>query len=678
MGRATRPHLLAGNARESSPSHIMVIDTETRWSQDERGENHRLRLWCGESVLRHGVTPTKPRHMAGYGHDVGELVGFLHSQIRADRPCWLYCHNLGFDLAVTVLPVALADAGWVLGSHNLASDSPWAHLTKGAKSLYLVDSFSLLPHPLVVIGDRLGIAKPKLPENDDSLKAWLIRCAADVRITMSAVVQLMDWWDAHQLGHWSITGPRSAWNMMRHQCTPRRGYKPPTPRGPGTAVWGHQGHGHPVIDPLPEGRAQERTALFQGRREAYRVGELERGLYVEVDMRAAHLSVCRSWPLPSRRGLRFDALPVDNRYLDDPDLGIIARVRLKTDVADYPLRTASGIVYPVGEFVTTLPGPEIMAARAAGHLQEIGPGWWHRLSWHMQPWADRLTAWMGPAAGEHPPAAAMFLKAASRTVPGKWAARTSRVLETGTSPVQGWRAEHGIHAQSGSPVTLMHYAGQLSVILRDQEADDAYPGVFAWITSVVRCNLATAILAVGPHRVITTSTDSLLICADGSHPDDPPWWSHGVSEMTAEAVSEALCAYLGQVTPGITWGVKGWTDRARVMTPQHVVLGGVPRLSGVPRGAAELERDRWRFLTWPRLAGHLAGDDISTYRRESRTVDLSGLTVPRWTYACGCTTPALAQVDDEGTTTLTASRPARCELHDADLLRRQWHGLPTQ
>jgi DNA polymerase elongation subunit (family B) len=49
----------------------------------------------------------------------------------------------------------------------------------------------------------------------------------------------------------------------------------------------------------------------------------------------------------------------------------LAEVKLKT-LEGYPKRvTAFGTIYPVGEYWTTLAGPELMRAKRAGHIQEV-------------------------------------------------------------------------------------------------------------------------------------------------------------------------------------------------------------------------------------------------------------------------------------------------------------------
>jgi len=357
MPRPTRIHNLGPNSREDSPHQVIVIDTETSATEYEGDEYHRMHTWCGATVRRHNNSPSRPREEHADGMSAPEIAVWIDSQVKATPPAWCYAHNLSFDLATTRLPVHLAELGWSVTSHNLASNAPWAILRKGTRTLRLVDSGSILPAPLAAIAARMGMLKPPLPTTDDPHEMWVARCRADVEITMAALIQVMDWWDKHSLGHWSITGPRTGYNAMRHLCVARPGHDPiPLQTGNGKGFMQH-GDGHVVIDPDPDARAFERATLYQGRREAFRVGRLPRGMYTELDMRRAHLTVARTHRLPCRRGVAFDALDIDTPYLENANVSIIARVRINTDDPRYPVRTRFGIIHPVGSFRTVLAGP---------------------------------------------------------------------------------------------------------------------------------------------------------------------------------------------------------------------------------------------------------------------------------------------------------------------------------
>lgn len=673
--RTPATHRLSGNALEDSPHEVIVIDTETRMHGEGTCEVHTLRCWAAVMMRRHGRNPSRPRREAAEGLGAPALADWLESRVRTTPTVWVYTHNLSFDLSVTRLPLLLVDRGWQITQHNLASDAPWARLVKGGKAVKLCDSASMLPYSVAHLGAHLGMGKLELPDQDEGDQAWLARCRRDVEITAAALEQAMDWWDARELGHWSSTGPRTGWNAYRHLCIPGREHRVIEQRGPGTESWISHGHGFPVIDPDPDARMFERSALCQGRREAWRLGQLPEGTYAELDFRHAYLSVAQHFPLPCRRGLAFESLECSSRYVDDPNLSIIAQVTLRTAVPRYPLRGRAGITYPVGTFTTVLCGPEIAEARRRGELVAIGAGYYYRLSWHMQPWADAMAAVIDAPEGRHPAMGVLLCKAWSRTVFGVWAARRSNVVIEGTSPEGGWHAEHGTDTQSGAKCTILNMAGRWQYIVRDQEADDSFPGVLAWVQSHIRVALGAVVDQIPDRYMVNCSTDSVLVQYAGYAValDGRPGAKGRRAQVweSAHMTARRLSAFV----PGLELRPKALYSNVRVLSAQHLKLDDEIRMAGISKSAQELAPDRFVFYTWPKMARQLELDEPRGYVRQHREVDLREIRVNRWAAEDGCTSPPEAVVGPDGTTVLLGPPGDGCIAHGAPWKARQWPDL---
>ena len=676
MPRPKRIHNLGPNSREDSPRQVIVIDTETTATEYQGDEYHRMHTWCGKTVRRGDKDPSRPREEYADGTTAAEIAAWIDGQVKSSPPVWCYAHNLSFDLATTRLPVHLAELGWSVSSHNLASNAPWAVLKKGSRTLRLVDSISILPVSVAAIASRMGMVKPPLPTTDDPHEVWVARCRADVDIVMAALIELMDWWDAHQCGHWSITGPRTGYNALRHLCVARPGHDPLMLQTGNGTKWVQHGDGHVVIDPDQDARDFERATLYQGRREAFRIGRQERGMYTELDMRRAHLTIARTHRLPCRRGVAFDSLDIDTPYLENANVSIIARVKINTDDPRYPVRTRFGIVHPVGEFETTLAGPEIAEARARGHLLAIMAGYYYRMSYHMQPWANWLESVLADDGSSHPPAAQIAAKGWSRSVPGTWAARTSQTVMTGPSPVAGWSAEHGIMAGSNAPCTIIHLAGRVQVQVRDVDSDDCFPAVLSFIQAHARLAINRIMDAVPSYRLVTCSTDSILVDGSGWNPEDRPVASRARLAGRAAMDAPALLDYLSEAAGEHTLVVKGTGADVRVLSPQHVRIDGKVKYSGISAGAEEVERDRFRFHTWPKLGTQMAATDADVFVRQLREVDLAAITVPRWVYECGCTRPPFMTATEHGNEIVPTEIPW-CDRHPGSKLTERQHPVFT-
>lgn len=595
---------------ERSPHRIVAWDTETTTIPEGRREVMPLRLWAAETVQRHGRRPTRPQRAIAEGVTALQLVEFLESTCRSRETVWAFAHNQGFDLAVTRLPLLLLRRGWTITAHALASDSPWARLARGGHRLVLADSTSWLPGKLEGLGALVGIDKPPLPKDDDDEEDWWYRCRRDVHILAEALLQLLDWWDQRGLGAWSVTGPQCGFNALRHMPNV------------------HQ----VVIDPDPSARSFERRALVGGRREVWRVGRQPWGDYRELDFRAAHATIAAHCPLPKRRSVFFDRLGLDNWRVTSDRWAPIAEVEVRTNTPRYPLQLGGRLWYPVGQFRTVLAGPEIAEARRRGELLNIGPGWLYQLGAHMSDWGRWVLSELDDETATAPPVPRAALKAWSRNVPGKWATRTSVVWHEGQALELGWHVEHGRHHPSGAPCAVLDMAGQREILLQDQDADDCFPAVLAWIQSEVRVRLGRLIDMVGAERMISCNTDGVICQWKGPELFNVDQW---------------------QLRPLVA-REKARHEWVHPISPQHLILPTERRLSGVPASAEEVSPGRFSWMAWGRLPAQIAGGDPRGYVRERRTVDLNQVPVNRWVLANGQCLPVQAAVDLDGTTRLVA------------------------
>lgn len=667
MARPERTHWLRENAVERSPHRVLVFDTETSPLDPGRPDHQVLRLWAARLVRRHGHQPEQPRTEDYDGHGADQLADLLERQARSGVTTWCFAHNLAFDLTVTDLPQLLAERGWRITEGALTTEQPWARLSRGTRRLVLADSWSWLPTGVEQLGQLVGIRKPLLPKWADPEQAWLRRCRQDVLITATALLQVMDWWDAGAHGNWSITGPATGWSSYRHQR--------PTPRV--------------LIEPDPAARELEARAVTGGRREARHLGKLPPGLYAELDLLTAHLTAMAELRLPYRRINHFDGLPLDHPTLRSKAMGQLAQVRVRVSTPRYPWDSGAGIFYPVGTFDTVLAGPELRAALARGELLEIGPGWQYATFPHMATWARWIASLLDAEREDVPRTVQLMVKAWSRQVPGKWAGHTSDVLSRTPDPRPGWALETGFLADGRRKADFLRLGGERWTIVRDLWADDAFPAVLAWVQSYTRLALGQLLDALGPALVVA-NTDGALVDVDAALTlDGLPRLSGRVTVNRKLRALDAWCVGLDPELAPFVVRVKRAALHLEAISPQHVVLDRERRLSGIPRRAVSLGGHRYRFTAWPQLRVQLQRPIPGGYTTERRTVDLSNVPPAGWLWSDGSVTPPV-MVDGEvaplwsshlGTELPAAARLAPPERQHLVLRRalRSWpEGNPLQ
>lgn len=647
-------HYLRTNDDTWTPAAIIVLDSETATEGEGRTETEVLRCWDARHVFR--------RHrrragevLDGQGETRAECAAAIDAWACMDKSTWLYAHNAGFDLITTGLPVELARLGWEMSSrHAVSGGSPWLVLHKGRQevpatratrsqpgraarvkwqhTLTICDSFSLMPRALAELAEHAPEQKPALPDAADSLGTWHERCAADVRILTWCVLTLMDWWQEHDLGKWSVSGAACGWNSYRHKMAAKS----------------------VVIDPEHVALGVEHAAVYGGRRDVFRVGDLPPGRYAEDDFTAAYPTIAATQLLPARRigpltpKIAAAILAGRARY------GMIAECVISTDVPRWPLRIRDRVFYPVGRFQTVLAGPEIAEAARLGCLESVGDGWFYGLSDHMQTWARWVLDVQASSPEDVPYPVIVAAKAWGRSVCGKWAQRGWSTISYPGPPGDDWSYEDVVMFWESCRASICGLGGRYWLSQADQESDYEFPAVLAYIESHCRLRLARCIDSAPPGAVIQCDTDGLMVSITALEHAASHQAGNDRSEGTAaDAVAAQLDAWSKRAAP-LTVREKTVFQRVIVYGPQHVELDGRARFSGVPGSAWSVGDGRWMARLWPSMAWQLSRGGRRGYDRPVQAYTVIGPYAAGWCLDSGAVRAAEAHLDDDGSTRLLA------------------------
>lgn len=626
---STRPvqsHMLRKNHTEWTPPACLFIDTESRWTVTEFGERHTLRLWSAWHIVRHDADGKEGRESRGSGESVESLADYVESTVRGIDTEWVFCHNLSFDLGLTRLPEVLGRRDWQAQTQSVNPGSPWLRMSRKSKRLTFVDSFTYLPVSLARIGSIIGYEKPDLPDNDDSQEAWQARCDADVEILGRAVLEFMAWWDAEHIGRWSITGPASGWNAMRH--------RPDAPRY--------------LIEQEPGDMELERAAIYGGRRETYKVGKIGPGRFVDWDIHGAYPHVAATCLLPRAHAGRFPALTVE-RFRKLPDnIGVIAEVHVRRAGGHVPVRIGGECWYPRGAVATVLAGPEIRYLIECGAEVSIGRGCLYWLTDKLSGWAKWCMGIVDGTDPHAPPIAAVWAKHMSRAVIGKFAAHTSRVETIGHASSLDWRCENGWNADTRQRYLAIDLGGTAYRVYADGDSDNAFPAVLSYVESYTRVTVDRMLRSFPAGNVLQVDTDGMLVEVTGDA--DVPAWGREAFGVDLRAKVEAECV--------------------EIMGPQHLIVGGDRRLSGVPRDATETTDHTFVGRSWPGLRWQLGEGASEAYTRPAVKTTIRGPYTHRWVFTDGSTAAVTARIED-GQTTVQPWSPETYGRPTADLAERQ-------
>lgn len=598
-------HYMRPNHTSWTPPSVFSFDTETASEYANDDEVMTMRLWCARFTDRRAPRRVMPLDEQAHGVSGEDLAHLIHKWANARRTTWGYAHNLGFDLCTSDLVQELIHLRWEVTEFAVSSGSPFVRLRKSDHGLVLSDSWSWFQAPLSAVADAMNMWKPPLPLPGDTTGQWLDRCRADTNILHEAMLALMEWWDDNQLGKWNITGSASGWNAMRHRPTTDR----------------------ILIRPDDDECNHDRRAIYGGKRFCWRTGDASHGNYTEIDIEKAYTTACRDLPLPSGRQAIFSSLPVDHRWLDCTRWGVIAEVRIRTAVPRYPVRSGTTVWYPVGEFVTTLAGPEIQEARATGALVSVGPGWLHRMGYALRPWAAWCIDSMRDDNTATPDVAKLVHRMWGRSAVGKWGQRGWEVIELGTAPNTGWHYEEAWHHEQNVPAGIVDFGGKRYQVAAVNQSDNAYPAILAFVESYVRVAINRATVIVGDAHMVTCDTDGYICDRHGA--------------LQTPAINEVIAPFAVRE--------KRHYRRIKVTGPQHLELDKRVRRSGVPASATPMLDGRLWARTWPKLAWQLQHGRSGAYVRPSQTYRLAATYAPGWVLADGAVVPVEMRVTDAGT-----------------------------
>lgn len=574
-------HWLRKNHKEWSPPQVLTVTAAMTTTETGDGAECHLAAWAARLDIRHKSAGLVGGTVCAYGQSAHGLAAQVDAWCTGQKTVWLFGHELNVLLSLTRLPVELAALGWHVTAHATASDSPWLRLHKGGCTLTVVDSWGWLRAPLQVVAHDLhGYVWPSDISPGDA-EPYAAQVVGDVETLATALLEVMAWWDVEKLGNWTLTGSGCGWNAYRHR----------------------EDTDLPLIDTHPDETAWDRAAIYGGRREAFQWGQLQGGPWQVLDFRNAYPSIAKAHALPYRRLGEFSTYNMDAPTICGYGHGIIAECVIRTDKPRFPVRSGGRVVYPVGEFTTTLAGPEIQWARELGCLVSIGRGRSHALTWHMRPWAEWALGVLNDGDPRVPDVARRVVKHWTRATIGKWAAKGHEQRRYETFGGGGWYAASGWNAQRNAACSLTEVAGVCTETISAGDGDNAYPAVFAFVESWCRVYLGKAMEAIGLGNVVTCDTDGMIV------PASVPW-------------QDAIAAQAGiplELRP------KETVTELRVIGPQHVIGDTVRKLAGVPKKAVETSPGTWEATLNPSLAWQMSrvtGRDPATFVQPKHTVTL--------------------------------------------------------
>jgi len=608
-------HYIQPLQKTALPTRHVIFDTETQLTRRAGALEHRYA--CGAAA---DLTLPKLAWEGASEFETAEgMWKWIAASCRRGQRTVAWAHNISFDLRVSEALRWLPRQGFHLQGIVLERTASWASWTsKEHGGLICADLYAWLPRTLDDIAREMGVARETWDGEryeTATLAELQARCIADVQVTHKALQALLAWLQVEDCGLFRLTGSGQAnacWRKRFHagQRTSSSWPNPELPMSSHAGVWVHND---------PALRSLEREAMWTGRCEAWRHGEIDGPLY-EYDMNLAYCRIAAQHSLPVK--LRGEHGSISNRRaltLVDDGFAVLAEVEIEgLNEPVVPCRVGERMIWPVGDFSTILWSPEL--ALLDVNAYEIKRCWTYRTGPALKPMAEWIIG--GLSSSETPAPMRLLLKHWARALVGRMALRYRRWEPYGDTPDLGLSLAIN-YDEDGEPVEKLHVGHERFTLAELEEVEDSAPQITGWVMSQCRAQLWRLIeQAAGGMggEVIYMDTDSLLVNAAG----------HANLERANDYSRE-----LGLPR----FDLKAKWDHALIHGPRNIELDSERRLSGVPRRAERKGPLEWEGTVMRGIKESIVRDELDHVAQLHRTYHVNTTDPRRERYPDGSTRP---------------------------------------
>lgn len=577
------PRWIRTNRSTASPSSLLFFDCESLPDPPVESDPTEIqRLWFGHATYLRLEENEETRRDQLTFTDSLSFWRFLLDKCQRGQTLWAFAHNIGFDLTLLKFWEDLERGEWSLAQQTykvrgkdgelrekrtapgvfVDGDPPTIisvrHL--GGWRVQFIDTMNYWPVALRELGRSLGLPKLDMPHVAAPDRAWQRYCERDVTIIERAVCRLIREVKEQDLGRFRWSAPAQA-----------------------LAAWRHRLYGQPLnIDRPDPVRALERRAYYGGRIEQCFHGTFSEEVF-ELDVASMYPAVMRDrlYPAELRASWLTDGPFVDN--FAEPGEFTAAEVLIESPDVPYPVRCRDGTFWCCGRFWSTLCGPELQRAWAAGHVQQVGQWSAYRLKDLFSRYVDYF--WQRrsecAAAGDH--AGEALCKLYLNSLYGKFGQR-SHQWEPADWPEPKWSWGRRMHMlyETGERRIYRSVGGHCQLQRDAGEHPQSFAAIAAWVTAHARCRISDLATIAGRRNVLYVVTDALYVAKLGL--------------LRLQDAGEVQDGVLGKLR------VKCYGETAAFHGLNNYRIGTRRVLAGVKHNARELAPGVWEQLDFQGLS----------------------------------------------------------------------------
>lgn len=328
--------------------------------------------------------------------------------------------------------------------------------------------------------------------------------------------RLSDWWVKNDGGPWGPTVASCAFSYLRQRLKPRSILR----------------HDKPTVGHLEE------QAIFGGRRSVWFVGNVGTesawepfaavaparsnlgtvaGGMQHHDVRSMYPFLLERMEYPTKLFTTKRSMTVSDLRTYLESFGVLARVCLCTSDAEFPLRSERGISFPLGRFWTTLAGPELQLAVAAGFVEKVAMTALYTLGSPFQSAAGSLLDLRTKYRHDDEPVWELFAKSLANSMSGRMAQKAyAWIPRPKVAAKEKWGAFNRRNLDTGEVNYYQQLSGMVFEKVVQGEKCRQMGASYAYLTSYGRVLMRWVRESCGPRTVLSQDTDGIWTTNDAA------------------------------------------------------------------------------------------------------------------------------------------------------------------
>lgn len=499
--------------------HRAIQSHESREGHEEVRKEHDPYLICAtfrhktnaghvKRIKRH-YTPRSFRGEVlkdGFKDFLSQFWSDVYAYARMNEKLYIFAHNAKYDVQVTAGVHYLIEQGYkvegfsdsnpfILEMSKTFTHSPTSgrvYQEPKKKTILILSSTNYFQASLKKLGEVFNLPKLDFDHDEEfSMEKALVYCERDVEILETAMESFISFIERENLGSFAMTVAGQSFKAYRQRFM--------TPE----TIFIHND---------AEALRVERDAYAGGRTECFGMGEIE-GHVNYVDVNSMYPAVMKSKLYPVKLVTHWrecSLTQLKNKIMDD--YLICCDARINTTIPIFH-KKAKRLIFPVGDFWTTLSTPELIEGLERGLITEVKNVCIYEAGNIFEPFVDFFYNQRLEAKKEKDEVHSYFFKIFMNSLYGKFGQKDVHWVRVGDAPPDEI-GEYRIYERSTGKHSIVKVFGG-GVFKKEQEEPvqesfNSFPAIAAHVTAYARMLLWECIETAGRENVFYSDTDSLF------------------------------------------------------------------------------------------------------------------------------------------------------------------------